>query len=406
MTTVTADVLVHVPVKLAYRAFTNSTALREWLCDAATVQAHPRGRMYAWWRGDHYFAGHYLELEENKCVRFRWISSGASGDPAPTDVTVSFEEKDGGVLVHLEHTVPDGASSQSAAESFRENWVESFENLQSVLETGVDLRIANRPMLGIMPGDFTEEQASALGVPVRQGLRLDGLVADMGAERAGLQKDDVLVGMAGHPITNDFNSLPLAIAGKKGGDTIEVEFYRGPEKKTVAMELSRRPMPEVPFDASELARRAREIFEPALAELERAFEGFTDAQASQRPEASEWSALEIVAHLIHNERFNTIYLSGLLDGNEPLYDETGSNITEQVQATVRANPSIKQMLDTLRRTVEEVLAYTELIPVGFVANKASYWRYAFGLLQPNLHITGHTQQIKDALARAGQQVQV
>lgn len=404
MTTVTAEVLVNASLKLAYRAFTNSTSLREWLCDVATVQAHPRGRMYAWWRGDHYFAGHYLELEENKCVSFRWIpseASEASVDSAPTDVTVRFEEKDGGVSIHLEHTVPDGESSQSAAESFHENWLEALENLKSVLETGVDLRIANRPMLGIMPGDFTEEQASALGVPVREGLRLDGLVAGMGAERAGLQKDDVLVGMAGHPITNDFNTLPLAIAGKKGGDTIEVDFYRGPEKKTVAMELSRRPMPEVPFDAAELARRVREIFEPALAELEGCFEGFTDEQAMTRPEPNEWSALEIVAHLIHNERFNSIFLSGLLDGNDPLYDGAGNNITEHVQATVRANPSIKQMLDTLRRTVEEVLAYTELIPESFVANKASYWRYAFNLLQPNLHITGHTQQIKDALAAAG-----
>ena len=397
MTTVTADVLVHAPVKQAYRAFTNSTALREWLCDVATAQAHPGGRMYAWWRGDYYFAGHYLELDENKCVRFRWI---AAEDLVPTDVTVTFEETDGGTLVHLVHSVPNGESAQTTTNSFRENWVEAFENLKSVLETGVDLRISNRPMLGIMPGDFTEEQASTLGVPVREGLRLDGLVAGMGAERAGLQKDDVLVGMAGHPITNDFNSLPLAIAGKKGGDTIEVEFYRGPEKKTVAMELSRRPMPDVPFDAAELARRAREIYEPALAQLEQCFEGVSDEQALRRADPNEWSALEIVAHLIVNERFNSTFLASLMDGNEPLYDTGGNNITEQVQAVVRANPSVKQMLDTLRCSVEEVLAYTELIPESFVANKPSYWRYGFGLLQPNLHITTHAQQIKEALALA------
>jgi len=68
----------------------------------------------------------------------------------------------------------------------------------------------------------------------------------MGAQHAGLQKNDVLVGMAGKPITNDFNSLPNAIEGKKGGDVIEVVFYRGAEKMTVNMELSKRPMPDVP----------------------------------------------------------------------------------------------------------------------------------------------------------------
>jgi len=400
MTTVTAETLVLAPLNRAYRAFTNSTSLREWLCDAATVQAHPGGRMYAWWRGDYYFSGHYLALEENKCVKFRWIPSATSADPVPTEVTVTFEERDGAVSVHLEHDVPDGDESQSAADSYLENWVESFENLKSVLETGVDLRIANRPMLGIFLGDFTEEQATALGVPVREGLRLDGVVAGMGAERAGLQKDDVLVGMAGKPITSDFNSLPLAIAGKKGGDTVEVIIYRGPEKQTIAMELTRRAMPDVPFDAAELASRAREIYEPALAALEKCFEGYTDEQAMQRPEPNEWSALEIVSHLIHNERFNSIFLAGLMDGNEPLYDSGGNNVTAQVEATVRANPSIGQMLDILRSTIEEVLAYTELIPESFVSNKSSYWRYAFGLLQPNLHITNHNEQIKNALAAA------
>lgn len=397
MSVVTAETFVNAPVKLAYRAFTNSTSLREWLCDVATVDPHPGGRIYAWWRGNHYFSGHYLALEENKCVKFRWIPSA---DPAPTDVTVTFDEKDGGVSVHLDHEVPDGESWKSIAESFRENWVESFENLKSVLETGIDLRIANRPMLGIAPGDFTEEQAMALGVPVREGLRLDGLVAGMGAERAGLQKDDVLVGMAGHPITTDFNTLPLAIAGKKGGDTIEVIFYRGPEKKTIAMELSRRPMPDVSFNPIALARQARELIEPALAELEKCFEGFSDEQAMRRPDPKEWSALEVVAHLIHNERFNSIFLASVMDGNEPSYDSGGNNVTAQVESTVKANPSIRQMLDLLRRTVEEVLAYTELIPEEFTANKASYYRYGSILVQPNFHLGSHTQQIKDALAAA------
>ena len=399
MTVVTAETVVNAPAKLAYRAFTNSTSMREWLCDVATVDLHPRGRLYLWWRGDFYSSGHYLDLEENKCVKFRWYSNM---DPAPTEVNVTFTERDGGVNVRMDHEVPDDESWNGKAETFRENWVESLENLKSVLETGIDLRISTRPMLGIAPGDFTSEQAAALGVPVREGLRLDGLVSGMGAERAGLLKDDVLVGMAGHPITSDFNSLPLAIAGKKGGDQIEVVFYRGPEKKTITMELSKRPMPDVPFDAAELSKQARALYEPALAELEQCFEGYSDAQAMQRPDPKEWSALEVVAHLIHNERFNLIFLSGLIDGIEPYYDGGGNNVTAYAEATVKANASIRRMLDLLRQTVEEVLAFTELVPAEFAANRGSYYRFAFGLLQPNFHITGHVQQIKDALAAAAQ----
>lgn len=396
MATVSNETFVNAPLKSAYRAFTNSTSLREWLCDVATVEPHPKGRMYLWWRGDFYSSGHYLELEENKCVKFRWF---ANIDSAPTEVTVNFAEKDGGTLVKLDHEIPSDDSWKKIGETFRENWVESLENLKSVLETGIDLRIANRPMLGIAPGDFTEEQATALGIPVREGLRLDGLVAGMGAERAGLQKDDVIVEMNGHPIRSDASSLPNAIAGKKGGENIQVVFYRGPEKKTVTMELSRRPMPDVPSSPTELAKQAREFIMPALSELENCFEGVSDEQTMKRPEPGEWSALEIVAHLIQNERNNSAFLASLIDGFELTTDGFGTNVTPQVEAMVKAYPSAALMLTALRRSVEEVLAFTALIPDEFASNnKGSYYRFGSGLLQPNLHIGSHTQQVKDALA--------
>lgn len=396
MATVSNETSVNAPLKSAYRAFTNSTSLREWLCDVATVEPHPKGRMYLWWRGDFYSSGHYLELEENKCVKFRWY---ANMDPAPTEVTVNFAEKDGGTLVKLDHEIPNDDSWKKIGETFRENWVESLENLKSVLETGIDLRIANRPMLGIAPGDFTEEQATALGVPVREGLRLDGLVSGMGAERAGLQKDDVIVEMNGHPIRSDASSLPNAIAGKKGGENIQVVFYRGPEKKTVTMELSRRPMPDVPSSPTELAKQAREFIMPALSELENCFEGVSDEQTMKRPEPGEWSALEIVAHLIQNERNNSAFLASLIDGFELTTDGFGTNVTPQVEAMVKAYSSAPLMLTALRRSVEEVLAFTALIPDEFASNnKGSYYRFGSGLLQPNLHIGSHTQQVKDALA--------
>ncbi|MEP6895429.1 MAG: SRPBCC domain-containing protein [Chloroflexota bacterium] len=397
MSKVTEEVFVLAPAKLAYRAFTNSTSLREWLCDVATVEPHPNGRMYLWWRGDFYSSGYYLELDENKCVRFRWFGNT---DPDPTEVTVSVSEKEGGTLIRLDHEVPDSLLWINKAETFRENWTESLRNLKSVLETGVDLRIAERPMLGIMIGTLTAEQAQALGVPVHDGLRVDGVADGMGAQHAGLQKDDLIVEFDGHPIRNDANSLPTALAGKKGGDKIDVVIYRGSEKKTINMELSKRPMPEVSFDPKELVKHARELYEAGLIEVESCFEGVSDTEALAHPDANEWSALEVVAHLIHGERYNQIFVTGLIDGYEPVTDGFGNNVHAQVQATVKANPSVALMLSALRRTVEETLAYTALLPEDFVANKGSYYRFGFGLLQPNLHLTGHTQQIKAAIAAA------
>ena len=398
MAFVTEEIVVQAPAKLAYRAFTNSTSLREWLCDVATVEPHPSGRMYLWWRGDFYSSGHYIELDENKRVRFRWFSNI---DPGPTEVTVSISEKAGDTLVRLDHEVPDDPSWEGKAQTFRENWQESLRNLKSVLETGVDLRFSERPMLGIMIGSFTGEQAQEMGVPVHEGMRLDAVVDGMGAQRSGLQKDDVIVEFAGHPIYNA-NSLPNALSGKKGGDTVEVVIYRGPAKKTIQLELSKRPMPEVPFNAAELAKRARELYEPGLAEVEKCFEGFTDDEAMAKPDPKEWSALEIIAHLIHGERGNQAFLTSLIDGYEITTDGFGDNIDAQVAATVKANPSVALMLSALRKTVEETLAYVSLLPPEFVENKGSYYRFGFGLLQPNFHLTGHTEQIKNALSAARQ----
>ena len=396
MAFVTEEILVHAPAKLAYRAFTNSTALREWLCDVATVEPHINGRMYLWWRGDFYSSGHYLQLDENKCIRFRWFGNS---DSAPTEVTVSVSEKEGGTLIHLDHQIPDDPAWTQTRESLRENWAETLRNLKSVLETGVDLRFSERPMLGIMIGSFTEEQAHELGVPVHEGMRLDAVVDGMGAQRSGLQKDDVVVEFAGHPIYNA-NSLPNALSGKKGGDTVEVVIYRGPQKKTIQLELSKRPMPEVPFDTTELAKRARTLYEPGVAEVEKCFEGFTDDEAMAKPDPKEWSALEIIAHLIHGERGNQAFLTSLIDGYEITTDGFGDNIDAQVAATVKANPSVALMLSALRRTVEETLAYVTLLPAEFVTNKGSYYRFGFGLLQPTLHLTGHSEQIKRALSVA------
>ncbi|HNF95019.1 MAG TPA: SRPBCC domain-containing protein, partial [Anaerolineales bacterium] len=337
------------------------------------------------------------ELEENKRVKFRWYSSI---DPAPTEVTVTFTEKDGGVNVRMDHEVPSDEAWKKMAEGFRNNWQDSLRNLKSVLETGIDLRIAERPMLGIVPGDFSPEQAKALNVPVLEGMRLDATVEGMGAKRAGIERDDVLVSMAGKPITNDFTSLQLAIAGKKGGDVIEVEFYRGAEKKKVSMELTKRPMADVPFNSVELAKKARALMEPALAEIEKCFEGYSDEQAMKRPEPNEWSALEVVAHLIQGERFNISYLASLVDGYEAVSDGFGSNISESMTAMVKANPSIKLMMEALRRSVDEILLFVEMLPADFVANKGSYYRFGSGLLQPEFHLNAHTDQLRKALEAA------
>jgi uncharacterized protein YndB with AHSA1/START domain len=391
--TLTIEQFVKAPPAQVFFAFTNAMALREWLCNVATVAPRPGGRMYLWWNGDFYSAGEYTALEPNQLVGFTW---SGRGDPAPTQVIVTLTEKDGGALVTLKHTVAD----EKVIDSYQKEWIGSLENLVSVLETGRDLRITNRPLLGVYPGDFTPEQAKSLGVPVTEGFRLDGVIDGLGAQAAGLQKDDVVVALGGHTISNDFATFVAALQGKKAGEAVKVEFYRGPEKKTVNMELSRRPVPDVPFDAKELAHQVRSRYDESLAALEKALEGVSEAEAAHKASPQDWSVKEVLAHLIQGERAGALNLAEVVTGFERWSDDFGGNLNAAVQATAAAFPTLQAMLVELHTLANELVALIEALSPEFVARKGSYFRMAWGLLEGQTHTHTHLEQIAAAIAAA------
>jgi uncharacterized protein YndB with AHSA1/START domain len=399
MTTISVVQAIQAPLEQAYLAFTNSSALREWLCDMASVKAYSGGRYYLWWNGDYYSSGEIKALEPNKSVTFQWFGRG---EIAPSEVHVAFSEKSGLTNVVLSHTIPDGQPWDEMAEGFRQEWTRGLENLASVLQTGIDHRIFDRPMLGIVPGDFTREQAEQLGVPVTEGMRIDDVVDGMGAQLAGLQHNDVIVSMAGKPVTNEFNSLPLALRGHKGGETVEVIIYRGKEKKTVSMTLSRRRVPEVSFDPAVLAEAIHVRYEEALSALEKAFAGVSQAEASHVPAPGEWSAQEVLAHLIHGERFNLSYFAEAINGFERQADGFGNNLDSQVRATVAAFGTTDNLLKELRRLSDEVVAFIREFPPEFVAYKSTYFKVTWPFLEGQFHTLAHLDQIKAAIQAARQ----
>jgi uncharacterized protein YndB with AHSA1/START domain len=387
----------------AYRAFTNSTNLREWLCAVATVDPRPGGRLYLWWLSNYYTCGEFSELKPNEKVSFTWHGRG---EPGPTQVQVSFKPQDGGTLVSVEHS-GIGMSEDWArvTPEIEKGWKMGLENLASVLETGEDLRFVLRPMLGITIGEYNEERAKKLNVPVKEGIRLDGLVPGMGAEAAGLQSDDVVVKMAGITITH-YNNLTNAMQHQRAGDTVEVEFYRGPERKTVQMVLSRRPMPEIPWSASGLAERVSQINAGIAHELREFLEGVTDEEASFKPAPEEWSIKENLAHLIHGERGYQIYTAELLTGHERHYDDYGDNVNAQIEATLAVYPTLNDLLEELKRSSAETVELFARIPDKFISRKGTYWRFAYGAVEEPHHFHSHIDQMRDALEAARSAVKV
>jgi uncharacterized protein YndB with AHSA1/START domain len=381
-----------------YFAFTHAISLTEWMCDFATVAPRPEGRMYLWWHGDFYSAGEYISLVENKSIIFKWHGRQ---DPTPSQVSINLEKKDLGTLVSLIHTVPDGEYWTENSPRLHREWTSSLANLAQVLETGLDKRTFDRPMLGINISDFNASIARTMGVPVTDGIRLDFLPEEMGAFQAGLRKDDVIIALDGKPIINDFGSLVMALQEKKGGDKVEVVFYRGPQRKTLTMELTRRPVPQIPWEPAVLAKNIRAKYDECLAALEEAFLDVSETEADQRPDPEEWNAKEILAHLIQTERHWLENLDDVIGGYPRLSDDWCGNSTIHVSATAAAYKTVRGLLDEMERLSNEMVAYAAALPPEFVTRKASYLQVVNMLMEGSLpHIPSHIDQIRSAIANA------
>lgn len=184
---------IHAPAAEAYRAFTRATPLRDWLCDVSLADARPGGRIYLWWNSGYYVAGEYTTLEPDQRVGFSWQGTG---EPSRTQVEVRLDDRGDATEVTLTHSgIGEGPEWERAAAAFERGWTAGLENLQSLLEAGEDLRYTQRPMLGILAGDFTGDLARQYGVPVKAGMPINTAIPGMGAESAGLRSGDVIVTM-------------------------------------------------------------------------------------------------------------------------------------------------------------------------------------------------------------------
>lgn len=100
-----------------------------------------------------------------------------------------------------------------------------------------------RPALGITMSDLTgissQQQEQILKIPssVKAGVVIRSVETATPAEKAGLEKYDVITKIDGQEI-DSMTDLQSALYQKKVGDKIEVTFYRGSDEKKVTVELT------------------------------------------------------------------------------------------------------------------------------------------------------------------------
>ena len=397
-TELTFSRVVDAPPEDVFYAFATAQGWRDWMCDSARFEARPGGTYQLSWNNGWFTAGSVDEIEQPAHVHLAWRGNQ---DPDYTAVTIHLEAEEVGTKVEITHAgFGRGEAWDRVREECEKGWEIGLENLASIFDTGIDLRIVRRPMLGIFVSDFNEKIAKDLGVPVTKGVRIDRPAQGMGAEKAGLQPSDVIVEMDGKPVAGfaDFN---VVMAGKQAGEVIPVSVYRGPEKITLQMELSGRTFEEYPLDPAFIAQRLSDSDQEILVELREFFAGVSEEEADYKPSPDEWSAKETLAHLIDSDGYRLDFITEVLaDGQREFAGDDGDPLP-RLQALIEVTPTIPELLGRLEQSKREVVALL-IRAEKLKARKGVLWGMGFGFLQyPNVHERSHMEQMKSSIKAVG-----
>ena len=108
-----------------------------------------------------------------------------------------------------------------------------------------------RPFIGISMTPVTDQIAEDLDLPVSEGVLIAEVTEGTAASRAGLRAGepntdglpeggDVITAVDGKKVTSP-DDVASAVAAKAVGDEVELEVYRGDDKRTVTIKLGERP---------------------------------------------------------------------------------------------------------------------------------------------------------------------
>jgi S1-C subfamily serine protease len=107
-----------------------------------------------------------------------------------------------------------------------------------------------RGVLGIEGGEMNSNYAKEIGVKETQGFYINKVTKNSGAEKAGLQKGDIIVQLDDKKI-NGFAELTAYINTKRPNDVVQVRIIRDEKEKTIPVKLSKKEMLNYEFNGIE-----------------------------------------------------------------------------------------------------------------------------------------------------------
>jgi hypothetical protein len=103
----------------------------------------------------------------------------------------------------------------------------------------LDVERARTGFLGIGPGEVEEDVRAELGLSPNEGVLVRRLVPDGPSDRAGLRAGDILLSIAGRPVTTGTLGEVLSQIG--AGEPVDVRLVRDGERMTLPLTLGERP---------------------------------------------------------------------------------------------------------------------------------------------------------------------
>ena len=361
-----------------YRAWTTASGLLEWLAYASDVEARVGGRLYGWDQKTGGFLGQFTALEKERCFAFDLLTP-----PGHVEVTLTPQDE----ATHL-YFVYQGSEAEQA------RWAEALDVLQAVLETGLDPRLYNRPMMGIFISGLVDKEAQErLQLPLDYGILIGGTIPDMGAEKVGLLDGDVLVELDGQPMKL-YDSIGEVLGPRQAGEIVHAVWYRGKVRHAADMILSGRPHPRIPATLAELAEEARQIYASLDGELAEILDEVPESATEYRPAENEWNVKEIIAHLINTERAMQTWLVNAVEGT--LFNNWVSNNHHIVKSIVDVTPTLSALGAELRRAESQTVALLQRLPEEIVTHKGTFHNLVTTLNKEGLsvHTRLHFETIK------------
>ncbi len=153
-----------------------------------------------------------------------------------------------GRVIGINSQIATGGSSGSVGIGFAVP-VDTVKSQLPQLKRGDEIE---RAFLGIEMIGVTDDVARDLNLAADEGALVQKIVEDGPADKAGLRAGrtptgdgitaggDLIVKVDGEDVKSP-DDVPAALADLKPGDEVEIEFYRGDERKTVEVELGERP---------------------------------------------------------------------------------------------------------------------------------------------------------------------